>query len=173
MKTRRSNHGIVFWITGLPGSGKTNIAKNILKRIEKDYGPTLHLSGDEVRKMLRVTGYTKQERFKIGLKYHKICRKISELGVNVLFDVVCLIEKIRKENRKYLENYLEIFIKADGKILIEKKKKYFYKIKTKNVWGIDIKPEFPKKPEILINNNFKKTISQLSNALFKKIHNYY
>ena len=78
----------------LPGSGKTNIAKNILKDIEKNYGPTLHLSGDEVRKMLKVTGYTKQERFKIGLKYHKICRKISELGVNVLFDVVCLIEKM-------------------------------------------------------------------------------
>tara|TARA_B100001123_G_C15131707_1_gene955632 strand:- start:143 stop:661 length:519 start_codon:yes stop_codon:yes gene_type:complete len=171
---RKKNYkGIVFWITGLSGSGKTGIAKNIFKNIEKEYGPTLHLSGDEARKMLRVKGYTKQQRYKIGLKYHKVCKKISDQGVNVLFDVVCLIEEIRKKNRKYLKNYLEIFIKADSKILIKKKKKFFYRVKTKNVWGIDIKPEFPKKPEIVINNNFKKTISQLSNSLLKKIRNYY
>ena len=118
-------------------------------------------------------GFTKQKRLQIGFKYHEFCKKISRSGINVLFDVVCLFEKIRKKNRKYLKNYLEIFIKADSKILVKRKQKYFYRIKTNNVWGIDIKPELPKKPEIVINNNFRKTIPQLSNSLLKKIHNYY
>ncbi len=114
-------------------------------------------------------GFTKQKRLQIGLKYHEFCKKISSSGINVLFDVVCLFEKIRKKNRKYLKNYLEIYIKTDNKILFQRKQKYFYRIKTNNVWGIDIKPEFPKKADIVINNNFKKNTQQLANSLLKKI----
>ena len=168
MRTKKKQ-GIVFWITGLPGSGKSNISKNIFNSIEKKYGPTLRLSGNEVRRMLNVKGYTKRDRLQIGFKYHEFCKKISKSGFNVLFDVVCLFEKIRKKNRKYLKNYLEIYIKADNKILFQRKQKYFYKIKTNNVWGIDIKPEFPKKADIVINNNFKKNTQQLANSLLKKI----
>ena len=32
---KNKNKGVVFWITGLPGSGKTTIAKKIKKQIEK------------------------------------------------------------------------------------------------------------------------------------------
>ena len=32
--------GIVFWITGLAGSGKTSIAKKVLPFIQRRYGPT-------------------------------------------------------------------------------------------------------------------------------------
>ena len=112
MKIKRKRSGIVFWITGFPGSGKTSISERIYSSIQKDYGPTLRLSGDEARKLLKVNGYSRQQRFKIGLKYHEFCKKISNSGVNVLFDVACLIEKIRKKNRKYLKNYLVTLIKV-------------------------------------------------------------
>ena len=35
--------------------------------------------------------------------------------------------------------------------------------------GLDIKAELPKKPHIIINNDFNKTASALSNELIKKI----
>ena len=169
MKKLRKNDGVVFWITGLPGSGKSSISKNIFNTIEKRYGPTLRLNGNEIRKIFSLKGFTKLERLNIGFKYHELCKKISGSGINVLFDVVCLFEKIRKKNRKYLKNYLEIFIKSDIKTLVKKKQKYFYKIKTNNVWGVNLKPEFPSKPDIIIENNFKKSIQYLSDSLLKKI----
>ena len=43
--------GILFWITGLSGSGKTSLAKLIKKDIINKYGPTIVLSGDELRKI--------------------------------------------------------------------------------------------------------------------------
>ena len=169
MRIKKKNQGIVFWMTGLPSSGKSSISKNIFYGIEKRYGPTLRLGGDDARKMFGLKGYTKRERLQIGFKYHEFCKKISRLGINVLFDVVCMFEKIRKKNRKYLKNYLEIYIKADIKILIKRKQKYFYRVKTNNVWGIDLRPEFPKKADIVINNNFKKSTQMLSNSLLRKI----
>ena len=39
----------------------------------------------------------------------------------------------------------------------------------KNIVGLDIKAEFPKKPHIVIENNFNKRIDQLSDELISKI----
>ena len=36
--------------------------------------------------------------------------------------------------------------------------------------GITIKPEFPKEPDIIIKNDFKKNIDYLSKKLLKKIN---
>ena len=43
MKRKKINKkkGILFWITGLSGSGKTSLAKKIKKDISKKYGPTI------------------------------------------------------------------------------------------------------------------------------------
>ena len=46
----KKNNGILFWITGLSGSGKTTIAEKIKGEISKKYGQTLTISGDDLRK---------------------------------------------------------------------------------------------------------------------------
>ena len=48
------NKGILFWITGLSGSGKTTLGKAIHKDIKKLYGPTIMISGDDVRKIFKM-----------------------------------------------------------------------------------------------------------------------
>jgi len=51
MKKLKKNKGILFWITGLSGCGKTTIAKKIENNISKKYGPTIILSGDDLKKI--------------------------------------------------------------------------------------------------------------------------
>ena len=62
MKKLNKNYGTLFWITGLSGSGKTTIAKKIYSRIKKNFGPTIIISGDEIRKIFSLTGYTYTDR---------------------------------------------------------------------------------------------------------------
>ena len=47
------NKGILFWITGLSGSGKTSIAKEIFPSIKKKFGPTILISGDQIREIFK------------------------------------------------------------------------------------------------------------------------
>ena len=94
-----SKHGIVFWITGYPGSGKIEISSFLQKKIEKKFGKTIRLSGDDLRILYDLKGYTKKEREKIGKKYHQICKKFSLKGINVLIDVVCLFDSVRKKRK--------------------------------------------------------------------------
>ena len=82
-----------------------------------------------------------------------------------------LYDKARNWNRKNIDNYVEIYIKANiHKIINQKKKKIYFKNK-KNIVGLDIKAEFPKKPDIIINNDFNKSINELSKELLLKIKN--
>ena len=51
---KHNSKGTLFWITGLSGSGKTTIAKKIRNKIEEKYGPTICMSGDQIRKILKM-----------------------------------------------------------------------------------------------------------------------
>ena len=58
------SHGVLFWIEGFSGSGKTSISKNIQKDLSKTFGKTIILSGDILRKFFDRSGYSKKERIK-------------------------------------------------------------------------------------------------------------
>ena len=82
---------------------------------------------------------------------------------------MALFDDVRKWNKDNVNNYLEIYIKTSLKNIIKKKYTKIYKKKSMIV-GIDIKPEFPKKPHIIINNDFNRSIEELSNELVQKIN---
>lgn len=166
---KRNKKGIVFWITGFPGSGKTAIAKTIRKKIEKKYGPTVLFSGDDIRKAFNYNKYKRKDRIEFALKYGKLFKSIANQGINVILAVVILFDSVRKWNRSNYTNYIEIFIQSDIEKIIKLKKKFFFRRKVKNVWGKDIKPQFPKSPDIVIKNNFEKPVKKLSDELFNKI----
>ena len=166
---KKKKAGILFWVTGLSGSGKTTLCKKIYPLIKKKYGPTIIINGDDLRKTFSIYGYTRAERLNLGRKYIKLCNLIINQNINVIFVVVGLLHELHKINRSTFTNYLEIYIKTQIKVLNKSKKKFLYKRKTKNVWGIDLKPEYPKKPHITIVNNYKESTNKLAKELIKKI----
>lgn len=171
MKKINNKYGIVFWITGLSGSGKSSIARKIYPKIKKNFGPTIIVHGDEFRKVFKLKGYSKNERLEIGKQYSNFCKIITKQKVNVIFAVVGLFHSLHNYNRKNHKNYIEIYIKSNIDQLRKMKKKSFYKKQSKDVWGIDIIPEFPKKPIIILNNKFDKSTTALSKQLLEKINN--
>ncbi len=165
------NSGIIFWITGLSGSGKSTIGEHLKAKLEKEYGKTVIIHGDDIRKIFKFKSYTKNKRLELGKSYSDLCKLIAKQKVNIIFSTVGLFKELFLYNRKNLQNYIEIYIKTDIQKLKKKKSKSFYKVKTSNVWGLDLKPYYPKKPDIIIENNFDKTTAKLAQTLFKKIKN--
>ena len=163
--------GILFWITGLSGSGKTTIAKKIRKQVSKLYGPTIIVSGDDLRRIFNLNKYDYLSRLNYSRKFCKFANFITNQKINLIFAIVGMMNEPRKWNRKNIDNYLEIYIKSNiKKIISQKKKKIYFIFKTKkNIVGINIKPELPKNYDILIQNNFDKSSSELANELISKI----
>ena len=164
------NKGILFWVTGLSGSGKTTLAKKIKKDIQKLYGPTIVISGDDIREIFNFKEYSAKKRYELVMKYCKFSKFITDQNINLIFAVVGMMDGIRSWNKKNISNYYEIYIKANiQKIIKAKKKKIYHKKNIGEVVGVNIKPQFPKKPNVIINNNFKNTINYLSKKLINKI----
>ena len=166
------NKGIVFWITGLSGSGKTTIAEKIEGHISKKYGPTIIVSGDDLRKMFNFKKFSRNDRLTYALIYSKFCKCITDSRINIILSTVSLFHKVRKWNRSNVNNYIEIYIQSDINNIIKQKNKFFYKKNYKNIIGKDIKPEFPQSPHIIIENNFNIPVKVLTEVLIKKINKF-
>ena len=169
MAKLKKNKGILFWITGLSGSGKTGIAENIKNNISNKYGPTVIVSGDDLRKIFNYKKFSRKDRLAYALSYSKFCKCITDNKINIILSTVSLFHKVRKWNRSNIHNYIEIYIQSNIHKIIKQKKKFFYKGNYKNIVGKNIKPEFPQAPHITIKNNFSKSINILAKDLIKKI----
>ena len=170
-KIRNKSKGILFWITGLSGCGKTTIAKKIASKISRLYGPTLNLSGDDFRKTFKLYKYSHKERIKNLWKYHNFCKLITDKKINIIFSIMGLYNSARNWNRKNIDNYVEIYIEANmNKIINSKQKERHLKIK-KNIVGLNINAELTKKPDIVIKNDFIKSLDELAKELLGKIKN--
>jgi adenylylsulfate kinase len=169
MKKLKKNKGILFWITGLSGSGKTTIAKKIKPEIAKFYGPTILISGDNLRTIFNLKKYSKNARYKNALMFSTLCEFITNQKINVIFAVVGLFDKLHQQNRTNIQNYVEIYVRSDLSKIIKIGKKRIYKKHNKNIVGKDILAEMPKHPDIILDNKFNRSTNKLSIQLLKKI----
>ena len=71
---------------------------------------------------------------------------------------------------KNIRNLINVYVHTDVKKIINfGKKKEVYKLK-KNVVGIHIKPEIPKKIDVKVINDFNRPLKMIGDELFKKIN---
>ena len=144
----------IIWMTGLPCSGKTAIARKLSKHI-----PNLAvLDGDEMREWLSPNEDFSQE----GIKNHN--RKVSKLA-KLLLDhkVPVCVSKInpyaedRKDTRKMLSNYnfIEVYVKCSVDVCEKRDVRGMYKKarndKIKNFLGINDAYESPTDPELIVD----------------------
>ena len=83
--------GILFFITGLSGAGKTSIAIKIKKEIIKNYGPTLVVSGDEFRKTFKLKSYLEKDRKRYLMNYLILAKLITDQKINLIYNLIGLL----------------------------------------------------------------------------------
>ena len=128
------------------------------------------ISGDDIRKIFSFKEYSAKKRLSLVMKYCKFAKFITNQNINLIFAVVGMMHEVRAWNKKNITNYVEIYVKANLKKIIKvKKKKIYHKKNVGEIVGVNIKPEFPKKPDLVIKNDFKKNMNFFSSLLIKKI----
>ena len=61
---------IVYWVTGISGSGKTTFANILKKELEEKNIDSILLDGDEIRELLnKKYDYTKDDRLAVAKIY--------------------------------------------------------------------------------------------------------
>lgn len=167
-------NGIVYWICGLAGSGKTSVAEKFNSKLGKQGVNSVLLDGDSIREAFDLPkDYSYEGRKKLAKIYSKIAKMLSDQGLTVIVSVIAMFHETFSFNRKNIENYIEVFLDVPMDELIRRDKKKLYSKalngELKNVVGIDIKAEFPKNPDIKLMNYGINDI----NSSVKKLEEHY
>ena len=162
----------VFWITGLPGAGKTTVATVLFKKIKSHHDNVILLDGDSLRTIFAdEINFDYSSRKSLAKKYSMLSKYISEQGVIVIIATVSMFHEIRDWNRKNIDSYIEVYVKVPLDILASRDQKNLYskgaRGEISNVLGLDVDFEEPLKPDIILENNGVLTPSKLIEQIFE------
>ena len=149
--------GIVLWLTGLSGSGKTTIAKSVSEHLHKNGFLTQVLDGDNIRLGINNNlSFSEKDRLENIRRTAEMAKLFVDCGIITICCLVSPSEKIRALAREIIgeDDFFEVFINTSLKVCEERDVKGLYKLartgKVKNFTGISAPFENPQSPALEI-----------------------
>ena len=165
----------VLWLTGLSGSGKTTIAKDLEKILHKEGFLTNLLDGDNIRAGINNNlGFSEEDRTENIRRIAEVSKLFLNCGVISINCFVSPTEQIRNQAKAIIgqENFVEIFIDTPLEVCEARDTKGLYakarKGEVKNFTGISAPFEVPKNPSIKVKTE-NKTVEESTNKVVKYI----
>jgi adenylyl-sulfate kinase len=114
-------NGYVIWMTGLPGSGKTTIAR-ILENKLVDSGRRVEvLDGDDVRENLSPRlGFSKDDRQIHANRVAYVSKLLSRNGVIAIVGLISPFRDFRRRAREMVDKFVEVYVKCTVDECIER-----------------------------------------------------
>jgi len=113
--------GWAVWLTGLPGSGKSTIAKEMKKLLKEKKINVQILRLDEFRRTLAPKPrYTEEER---GVVYNTLilmAKLLTENSVNVIIDATAHKNEWRDKARAEIRRFCEVYIECPLNVCMER-----------------------------------------------------
>ncbi|HHI02307.1 MAG TPA: adenylyl-sulfate kinase [candidate division Zixibacteria bacterium] len=172
-EARNRHRSYIIWLTGLSGSGKSTIARELERVLfEKKY-QVMILDGDIVRHGLNSDlGFSLEDRKENIRRIGETARLLMEAGIITICAFISPYSSDRKRVREIVPEgeFIEIFVDCPLEECERRDPKGLYKKARsgliKNFTGIDDPFEMPNKPEILIDTQ-KLTVEESVNKILK------
>lgn len=175
MEKELAEHGFVIWLTGLPGSGKTTIARGLEKTLKAKGVKLETFDGDEVRRNLsKGLGFSKEDRDTHNKRVIYVSKLLARNGVNSIISLISPYRSTRAYAREQLPKFVEVYLKCSIEECISRDPKGLYKKalagEITNMTGIQDPYEEPINPEVTLDTendtseqNIQKVLQKLQN----------
>lgn len=141
----------IFWLTGLPCSGKTTIARQLSRHLNATV-----LDGDDIRKIMNNNDFSEKGRAQHMRSVAYIASLLSQ-NTNVVVALVSPLKKAREELKQRYPNILEIYIKCDIQVCKNRDVKGLYKKaingEITNFTGVQVSYEPPFSPDLVVETD--------------------
>jgi adenylylsulfate kinase len=146
------------WITGLPASGKSTIARALAETLAARSVDVAVLESDTLRKVLtpRPT-YSDDERDTFYAAVAHIGALLVQHGVPVIFDATANRRAYRAPARSAIERFLEVHVECPLEICIRRDPKGIYRQgrsgEATTVPGLQASYEAPEHPDVVVSGH--------------------
>ena len=152
--------GVLIWMTGLSGSGKSTIAYTLEHALIQRGHLAYVLDGDNVRHGLNKNlGFSAEDREENIRRIGEVGKLFADTGVITITAFISPYRKDRDINRELLGqgNFVEVYCKAPLEICEQRDPKGLYKKaragEIKGFTGIDDPYEEPLNPEMVVQTD--------------------
>lgn len=149
-----NQRGVIVWLFGLSGSGKSTIAIETEKRLYQNGYLTYILDGDNIRHGLnKDLGFDKESREENIRRVVEVAKLFKDAGLITFVCCITPYEIMREYIRNEISenNLIEVFIQADINTCYKRDPKRLYEKQIPNFTGITAPFEYPKTTDIVIN----------------------
>lgn len=117
--------GLVVWFYGLPGSGKSTVARLVLQTLDTQYHLKMeYVSMDQIRRKINPSPtYEASERDAAYRSFVLIGSFLARNNVNTILDGTGHKKTWREFARNEIANFVEVYIKCPVEICIERETK--------------------------------------------------
>ncbi len=150
-----NQHSKVIWFTGLSGAGKTTIAQQVERELNKLGFLTQILDGDNIRSGINNNlGFSVKDREENIRRIAEVSKLFLNCGIICINSFISPTEDIRKIATDIIdrENFIEVFVNAPIEVCEQRDVKGLYKKarkgEIKNFTGIDSPFDIPENPDI-------------------------
>lgn len=148
--------GFAIWITGIPASGKSSIASELVKKLRNLGVAVIVLESDEMRTILTpVAAYSPQERDQFYLTLVSLGEMITRNGISVVFDATANKRHYRDHARSRIKRFAEAYVRCPLEVCIMRDPKGIYRRatagETATVPGLQAPYEPPLNSEITLD----------------------
>ncbi|MBS7659308.1 MAG: adenylyl-sulfate kinase [Candidatus Bathyarchaeia archaeon] len=116
--------GWCIWVTGLPGSGKSIVSRELIKILMQHGIRAQLLSSDELRKVMTPKPtYSLEERDAVYATLVYIAKLLTENGVNVIIDATGNLRRYRDNARNLIPKFMEAYLECPIEVCMERESK--------------------------------------------------
>ena len=145
----------VLWFTGLSGSGKSTIATQVHRELERRGVEVEYIDGDALREVFPNTGFTREEREEHLRRTGYMASRLAAHGVTVVASFVSPYRASREFIRRLCPGFLEIFVATPLEECERRDVKGLYararRGEIRKFPGIDDPYEPPEHPELTLD----------------------
>lgn len=171
---QNGHFGGILWFTGLSGSGKSTIAKQVQKRLFDRGYQVFVLDGDNVRKGLnRDLGFSPEERSENIRRVAETAALFARAGIIVIASFIAPYREDRRRARAIAPDFFHnIYIKASVQACEQRDTKGLYKKaregKIPDFTGVSAPYEEPQNPDLVLDTEAM-SIQACVDALMKYV----